>query len=88
MVFSVGTAIKISMLWMKFKSVSLKVSNNHVFLNNSGCDITLWRSFLPYEIGSVLKVSYSVGVMQKRNIYLPKSVLNAVDWKLISEHRT
>ncbi len=88
MALSAGTAIKILLLWMKFKNMSLKVSNNHVFLNNSGCDITLWRSFLPYEIGSVLKVSYSVGVMQKRNIYLPKSVLNAVDWKLISEHRT
>ncbi|MDN3617318.1 hypothetical protein [Vibrio gallaecicus] len=57
-------------------------------MNNSGCDITLWRSFLPYEIGSVLKVSYSAGVMQKRIIYLPKSVLNATDWKLLSEHRT
>lgn len=85
--FSAGAAVKVLMLWIKLKGMSLKISNSHVFLNNYGCDITLWRSFLPYEVGSILKVSYSVGVMQKRNIYLPKGALSADDWKLISEHR-
>ncbi|MDO6496978.1 hypothetical protein [Photobacterium sanguinicancri] len=88
MALSAGTVVKILMLLVKSRHMSLKVSNSHVFLNNSACDLTLRRSFLPYEMGSVIKVSYSVGVMQRRNIYLPKGVLNAADWKLILEHCT
>ncbi|ERM60672.1 hypothetical protein F0Z19_3037 [Vibrio cyclitrophicus] len=36
-----------------------------------------------FGIGSVIKLSYTKGAMQKRNIYLPKGAMNQDEWKRV-----
>ncbi|MFA0310595.1 hypothetical protein BH581_22980 [Vibrio splendidus] len=95
LIICVPPLIRILMLWWKLRDSSLEISNGHVRLNNGhvrlngvACDVTLQRSFLPFEIGSFIKLSYTKGTMQKRNIYLPKGAMNQEEWKRVLARRT
>ncbi|MEZ9339505.1 hypothetical protein AB4176_16650 [Vibrio splendidus] len=88
LIICVPPLIRILMLWWKLRDSSLEISNGHVRLNGVACDVTLQRSFLPFEIGSFIKLSYTKGTMQKRNIYLPKGAVNQEEWKRVLACRT
>ncbi|MEL0608987.1 hypothetical protein [Vibrio echinoideorum] len=88
LIICVPPLIKILMLWWKLRDTSFEITNGHVRLNGVACDVTLQRSFLPFEIGSVIKLSYTKGAMQKRNIYLPKGAMNQEEWKRVLACRT
>ncbi|EOK5974830.1 hypothetical protein ACM6XX_004613 [Vibrio parahaemolyticus] len=84
----VGTAIRILMLWRKLGNRALETSGGKLLFKGLACDVTLLYNFLPFGIGSVAKVSYFDGSMQKRNIYIPKSALSHKEWKQVLAHRT
>lgn len=88
LIFPVAVVIKTVGLWWKFHDISFEISNGHVRLNGVACDVTLQRSFLPFEIGSFIKLSYTKGAMQKRNIYLPKGAMNQEEWQRVLACRT
>ncbi|MEZ8058138.1 hypothetical protein [Vibrio splendidus] len=88
LMFSSVAVLKVVTLWWQFHNSSFEVSNNHVRFKGIACDITLKRSFLPLDIGSVIKLSYTKGAMQKRNIYLPKGAMNQEEWKRVLACRT
>ncbi|OED74582.1 hypothetical protein A143_14150 [Vibrio splendidus ZS-139] len=88
LIICVPPLIKILMLWWKLRDCSFEITNNHVRFKEIACDITLKRSFLPLDIGSVIKLSYTKGAMQKRNIYLPKGAMNQEEWKRVLACRT
>ncbi|MEZ9182593.1 hypothetical protein AB4158_00090, partial [Vibrio splendidus] len=80
--------IRILMLWWKLRDSSFEITNGHVRLNGVACDVTLQRSFLPFEIGSFIKLSYTKGAMQKHNIYLSKGAMNKEEWTRMLACRT
>ncbi|MFZ3407178.1 hypothetical protein [Vibrio chagasii] len=80
LIFPVAVAIKTVGLWWKFHNISFEISNGYVLFEGYACDIKLQRSILPFGIGSFIKLSYTKGAMQKRNIYLPKGAMNKEEW--------
>ncbi|MCC4815005.1 hypothetical protein BCU85_00470 [Vibrio lentus] len=88
LIYCVAAAAKILTLWWQFRVSSFEISGGHLRFNGFACDIALKSSFLPRQIGSVVKLSYTVDTMQKRNIYLPKCVLSPENWTLILKLRT
>ncbi|OEF94706.1 hypothetical protein [Vibrio splendidus] len=88
LIICVPPLIKILMLWWKLRDSSFEITNGHVRLNGVACDVTLQRSFLPLEIGSFIKLSYTKGAMQKRNIYLPKGAMSQEEWQRVLACRT
>ncbi|PMH19978.1 hypothetical protein [Vibrio splendidus] len=88
LIICVPPLIRILMLWWKLRDSSFEITNGHVRLNGVACDVTLQRSFLPFEIGSFIKLSYTKGAMQKRNIYLPKGAMNKEEWTRMLACRT
>ncbi|PMM51982.1 hypothetical protein [Vibrio splendidus] len=88
LIICVPPLIKILMLWWKLRDSSFEITNGHVRLNGVACDVILQCSFLPFEIGSFIKLSYTKGAMQKRNIYLPKGAMNQEEWKRVLACRT
>lgn len=81
--FSAVAVLKVVMLWWKFRNRSFEISNNHVCFDGYTCDIKLQGSVLPFGIGSAIKLSYTKGAMQKRNIYLPKGAMNQDEWQRV-----
>ncbi|CDT77084.1 conserved hypothetical protein [Vibrio coralliirubri] len=80
--------IKILMLWWKLRDSSFEITNSHVRLNGVACDVTLQRSFLPFDIGSFIKLSYTKGAMQKHNICLSKGAMSQEEWQRVLACRT
>ncbi|MDP2590819.1 hypothetical protein [Vibrio splendidus] len=80
--------IRILMLWWKLRDSSFEITNGHVRLNGVACDVTLQRSFLPFDIGSFIKLSYTKGAIQKHNIYLSKGAMNKEEWARMLACRT
>lgn len=80
--------LKVVTLWWQFRNSSFEISNNHVCFDGHACDIKLQGNILPFDIGSVIKLSYTKGAMQKRNIYLPKGAMNQEEWKRVLACRT
>ncbi|WP_210474077.1 hypothetical protein [Vibrio crassostreae] len=83
LIVCVPPLIKILMLWWKLRDSSFEITNGHVRLNGVACDVTLQRSFLPFEIGSFIKLSYTKGAMQKHNIYLSKGSMSQEEWQRV-----
>ncbi|OEE99330.1 hypothetical protein A136_21950 [Vibrio crassostreae 9ZC13] len=88
LIICVPPLIKILMLWWKLRDSSFEITNGHVRLNGVACDVTLQRSFLPFEIGSFIKLSYTKGAMQKHNIYLSKGAMSQEEWQRVLACRT
>ncbi|MDA0154605.1 hypothetical protein OH460_19995 [Vibrio sp. Makdt] len=88
LMFSSVAVLKVVMLWWKFRNRSLEISNNHVCFDGYACDIKLQGSILPFGIGSVIKLSYTKGAMQKRNIYLSKCAMSQEEWLRVLACRT
>ncbi|MCG9546300.1 hypothetical protein L1D37_21375 [Vibrio sp. Isolate33] len=88
LIVCVPPLIKILMLWWKLRDSSFEITNGHVRLNGVACDVTLQRSFLPFEIGSFIKLSYTKGAMQKHNIYLSKGSMSQEEWQRVLACRT
>lgn len=61
------------------KSIEAKFGHTYNIFSDP-LDIKLQGSILPFGIGSVIKLSYTKGAMQKRNIYLPKGAMNQDEW--------
>ncbi|PME27443.1 hypothetical protein BCV39_14775 [Vibrio sp. 10N.286.55.E10] len=83
LMFSAVAVLKVVTLWWQFRNRSFEISNNHVCFDGYACDIKLQGSILPFGIGSVIKLSYTKGAMQKRNIYLPKGAMNQDEWQRV-----
>ncbi|CAH6903898.1 conserved hypothetical protein [Vibrio chagasii] len=83
LIFPVAVAIKTVGLWWKLHNISFEISNGYVLFDGYACDIKLQGSILPFGIGSFIKLSYTKGAMQKRNIYLPKGAMNKEEWTLV-----
>ena len=88
LILSSVAVLKVVTLWWQFRNRSFEISNNHVCFDGHACDIKLQGSILPFGIGSVIKLSYTKGAMQKRNIYLPKGAMNQEEWKRVLACRT
>ncbi|MEZ9742574.1 hypothetical protein AB4283_11480 [Vibrio splendidus] len=88
LMFSAVAVLKVVTLWWQFRNRSFEITNGHVRLNGVACDVTLQRSFLPFEIGSFIKLSYTKGAMQKHNIYLSKGAMNKDEWQRVLACRT
>ncbi len=83
LMFSSVAVLKVVMLWWKFRNRSFEISNNHVCFDGYACDVKLQGNILPFGIGSVIKLSYTKGAMQKRNICLPKGAMNQEEWQRV-----
>ncbi|CDU12639.1 hypothetical protein [Vibrio coralliirubri] len=88
LIICVPPLIKILMLWWQLRNRSFEISNNHVCFDGHACDIKLQGNILPFGIGSVIKLSYTKGAMQKRNIYLPKGAMSQEEWQRMLACRT
>ncbi|WP_333912809.1 hypothetical protein [Vibrio coralliirubri] len=88
LIICVPPLIKILMLWWQFRNRSFEISNNHVCFDGHACDIKLQGNILPFGIGSVIKLSYTKGAMQKHNIYLSKGAMSQEEWQRVLACRT
>lgn len=87
--FSVlAVTVKSLLLWWKLRNGTLAVSGGFLYFNGFPCEVRLSPTFLPFNIGGTVKVSYMVSTMQKRSFYIPKSALSQSVWNIMLALRT
>ena len=81
------TAVKVLMVW-KCRGGLLEIKNDRLFYNGKACEARSLSAFLPFGMGSALKITYGDDVLKKRTLYLPKGVIDDKEWPQLFACRT